>query len=108
MYKDRNKEMLNIKLEIDKEKLNNMGGITGKNNQYEIDLIDKYINFNKTSLVRSKSTNNTKLPKLIDFKSNNSVLRSKNDIYALMHSTFVPLNKDFLLSLNDEEFQVLW
>jgi len=40
MYKDRNKEMMNIKLEIDKEKLNNMGGTTGKNNQYEIDLID--------------------------------------------------------------------
>lgn len=43
-----------------------------------------------------------------DFKSNNSVLRSKNDIYALMHSTSVPLSKEFLLSLNDEEFQVLW
>jgi len=40
MYKDRNKEMMNIKLEIDKEKLNNMGGTIGKNNQYEIDLID--------------------------------------------------------------------
>jgi len=25
-----------------------------------------------------------------------------------MHSTSVPLSKDFLLSLNDEEFQVLW
>lgn len=25
-----------------------------------------------------------------------------------MHSTSVPLSKEFLLSLNDEEFQVLW
>lgn len=31
---------MNIKLDIDREKLNNMGGTVGKNNQYEIDLID--------------------------------------------------------------------
>jgi len=98
---------MNIKLEIDREKLTNLGGTASKN-QFEIDLIDYYINFSKTSLVRSKSTSNTKLPKLNEFKSNNTVLRSKNDIYALMHSTSVPLSKDFLLSLNDEEFQVLW
>lgn len=107
IQKERNREMMNIKLEIDREKLTNMGGTVSKN-QYEIDLIDQQINFSKTSLVRSKSTSNAKLPKLTDFKSNNTVLRSKNDIYALMHSTSVPLSKDFLLSLNDEEFQVLW
>lgn len=40
LYKDKNREMMNIKLEIDREKINNMGGKAGKNNQYEIDLID--------------------------------------------------------------------
>jgi len=80
IYKEKNREMMNIKLEMDREKLNNINGTVNTKNQYEIDIIDYYINFNKTSLVRSKSTLHTKLPKLKEFKSNNSVLRSKNDI----------------------------
>jgi len=39
VYKEKNREMMNIKLEIDREKLTNLGGTAGKN-QFEIDLID--------------------------------------------------------------------
>lgn len=39
VYKERNREMMNIKLEIDREKLTNLGGTASKN-QFEIDLID--------------------------------------------------------------------
>lgn len=94
---------MNLKMETDRETMRKRG-----NMDVDIDVIDYYINFNSNSLLKTRNARKKKVKQTKLFQSKNSVLKSQNDLYALMHSTSVPLNKEFLLNLNDEEFQVLW
>jgi len=74
-YKDKSRQVMQLKIEIDKEKMRQRGS-----EDVETDVIDYYLNFSQNSLVKSKNFHMRKVNRPQDFKSKNSVLKSQNDL----------------------------